>query len=292
MSQISKAESDKLIAAKDAKKHAALSVLRGQKVAICIPTIDMRVDCGLMGSLLVEQGMMAQYGIQLQFIYQTDSLIQRCRNFLIHNALKKGADWYMWIDSDIRFQPGSILSLMAEDKQIIGGGYPIKCLEPERIAKMLDAGVKVDNILRYATRNVVSNYRSKALEGSNLEPLEVDNLGTGFLLTHRSVYDALKPTLESEKFFMPGRTYEKYEDIEYYYPYFDCKGRQVELFPGMPKVNDLLSEDYYFCEIARKVGIKSYVLPYLQLGHIGNYMYEGDFFRSLGLIYDQEKKSV
>jgi AmiR/NasT family two-component response regulator len=34
-----------------------------------------------------------------------------------------------------------------------------------------------------------------------------------------------------------------------------------------------LSEDYAFCENARKVGVKAYIDTGIQLGHIGEYVY-------------------
>jgi len=37
----------------------------------------------------------------------------------------------------------------------------------------------------------------------------------------------------------------------------------------------LLSEDYYFCHKAREAGLKVWAAPWVQLGHFGNYLFEG-----------------
>lgn len=284
--------SQELLAAKKAKQASTMALLRGQKLAILIPTIDQRIDIGLTGALLQEQSILSNYGIQTYLIYQTDSLIPRGRNLLMHQALKTEADWFMWIDSDIRFQPGSVVNLLAEDKALIGAGYPIKHLDPERIINALAAGVDPAHILKYATRNVISNFQKRSIQGTTLDALEADNLGTGFMLSHRSVYQELDKILEPRKCIYPGQTYQNFLDIEFYIPYFDCDLRQIEVMAGHPAVNDYLSEDYYFCHKAREVGITSYFLPSVQLKHVGFHSYEGDYLRSLGLVYDAEKKKT
>ena len=39
--------------------------------------------------------------------------------------------------------------------------------------------------------------------------------------------------------------------------------------------NRLLSEDYHFCMIARKQGMKVYAAPWVHLAHMGSYLFEG-----------------
>ena len=286
------ANKDELLKAKQAAQGAVLAGLRGQKIGVLIPTIDQRIDISLTGALLQEQFILSRFGIELYFMHQTDSLITRGRNFLIHAALKSPCDWFMWIDSDIRFKAGSIMALLAEDKALIGAGYPIKCLEPARIERAIAGGVDIQHVLKYATRNVISNFNARSMQGTTLDALEADNLGTGFMLSHRSVYEAIAPNLESRKCFVPGVSYTTYEDIEFYIPYFDCDLRQMVLFKDQPPVNDYLSEDYYFCQKAREAGITSYYLPSIELKHVGTHVYEGDYLRSIGLIYDAEKKKT
>lgn len=279
-----------LLAAKRQKQAQALSLLRGQKLAILIPTIDRRIDAGLTQALLREQSELTAHGISVYYLYQCDSLIQRGRNFLAYKALATPCDWFMWIDSDIEFEPGAILALLAEEKSIIGGAYPIKDLDVNRIIGALDNGVAVEHVLKYATRSVVSNVEAKGFQSTNIDAVEVDNLGTGFLLTHRSVYEQLDKLLEERRCLIPGVAYENFEAIKYYTPYFDADLRKVTPFKDKPSVNDYLSEDYYFCMKARELGIKSYVLPCISLKHVGTYVYEGDYLRGLGLVYPHEKK--
>jgi len=58
-----------------------------------------------------------------------ESLVTRARNNLMAKMMtNKDATHFMFIDADIRFQPDSILSMLAYNKDVIGGLYPKKAL--------------------------------------------------------------------------------------------------------------------------------------------------------------------
>ena len=58
-----------------------------------------------------------------------ESLVTRARNNLMAKMMtNKEATHFMFIDADIRFQPESILQMIACDKEVIGGLYPKKAL--------------------------------------------------------------------------------------------------------------------------------------------------------------------
>ena len=44
--------------------------------------------------------------------------------------------------------------------------------------------------------------------------------------------------------------------------------------------NRLLSEDYHFCAIWRKIGGKVWAAPWCNLAHVGSYVFEGQLLRS------------
>ncbi|MFN9899480.1 MAG: hypothetical protein ACK55Z_11950, partial [bacterium] len=70
----------------------------------------------------------------------------------------------MFIDADIRFQPESILQMMACDKDVIGGLYPKKALP---------------------VNYVINLKRETKVQG---DIFTVDTMGTGFLLFKKHVY--------------------------------------------------------------------------------------------------------
>jgi len=47
-----------------------------------------------------------------------------------------------------------------------------------------------------------------------------------------------------------------------------------------PETNRLLSEDYHFCRIWRLQGGKIYAAPWMNLGHGGPYIFEGELIKS------------
>jgi hypothetical protein len=42
-----------------------------------------------------------------------------------------------------------------------------------------------------------------------------------------------------------------------------------------PETQHLLSEDYHFCRTWRNNGGKIYAAPWVQLGHVGTYLFDG-----------------
>ena len=42
-----------------------------------------------------------------------------------------------------------------------------------------------------------------------------------------------------------------------------------------PETERLLSEDYHFCRTWRQMGGKIYAAPWMNLGHVGSYIFEG-----------------
>jgi hypothetical protein len=90
--------------------------------------------------------------------------------------------------------------------------------------------------------------------GEEGELLKLNETGTGFLMIHRDVLTAIKEA-EPEHSYHPSSD----EDNEDYYDWFRCgvvDGRY-------------LSEDYYFCHLARKYGFDIFVDPSIVVGHVG-----------------------
>jgi len=46
-------------------------------------------------------------------------------------------------------------------------------------------------------------------------------------------------------------------------------------FPTGIYKDEFLSEDFYFCELAKQTGYAIYVAPQIQLRHVGRTVYEG-----------------
>ena len=102
------------------------------------------------------------------------------------------------------------------------------------------------------------------------EPLEIWAGGTGMMLIKREVLEKMKewvPTYCNDVTDLSGNT-KVGEDI---YEYF---ATSIE-----PETKRLLSEDYHFCRVWRQNGGKIYAAPWMNLGHMGSYLFEGQLVR-------------
>jgi hypothetical protein len=201
-----------------------------------------------------------------------DALITRARNTLVKKFLKEtDADIFLFIDSDIQFNWQNILEMMqimidSDDKKIICGVYPKKSINWKSVNKAykLNKVNKAEDAKLYSS-DFVLNFKNnnKTVTTFNLnEPVAVQESGTGFMMIHREVFEKFAEVYPEQNTFDPDSK----SDLFYY---FDCK---ID-----PKTNIYLSEDWMFCQWAAKIGYDTWVLPWIHLGHMGSYIYEGSF---------------
>jgi hypothetical protein len=196
-----------------------------------------------------------------------ESLITRARNALVNAFLKTDCTHIFFIDSDIGFNPQSVLRMIEVDKEVIGGIYPKKEINWDGVKKAMDQGIP-NTSLKYYTGSFVVNlvdYAGEVTVPVN-EPCEIYNAGTGFLLIKREVFEKLDPIVPSYKNDVHdlGNTMAGQEVIKEFF------ATSIE-----PETERLLSEDYHFCYIWRKAGGKVYAAPWAQLTHNGTYSFEG-----------------
>lgn len=85
--------------------------------------------------------------------------------------------------------------------------------------------------------------------------MEVEETGTGFLVIKRSALEAVIPAAKVIK--------------------ADAGGVYWDLFPtGPDETGRYLSEDWWFCRLARQVGLKVYVDRQIRLKHVGRKVWE------------------
>jgi len=207
--------------------------------------------------------------------YTADSLVQRGRNTIANICMSHpNLTHLLFVDADISFSAGAIQKLIDADKDIIGGGYPIKQMYPERLKEALDKGCDHKNVLYYGTRNVVQIKPGTTIRVTNLnEPVEVDFLGTGFILIKREVLEKMREALP---------------EMQYNNP--EPKGRYTAYFHCTIEHETYLSEDYYFTNKAKELGFKVWLHPGVFLVHHGQFRYQGDFLSGNGVVYKEHMK--
>lgn len=224
-------------------------------------------------SLLMTGATFTQSGIQMSAMMMfNESLIQRARNGLVKNFLKTDGDYLMFIDADIGWNPHDILPMIEADKDIICGIYPKKEINWHGVKAAVEAGVPVEQLKHHSGALVVNlvDY-SGTVTVPRKDPLEIWNGGTGFMLIKRSVFEGLKDKVAA----YTNDVVDLNNSVN--------PGDQIHEFFAVSieeGTNRLLSEDYHFCMLARKHGYKVWAAPWVSLGHVGSYLFEGTLIPS------------
>ena len=216
-----------------------------------------------------------QYGVELKFFYLfNESLITRARNYLVDEFLRSDMTHLMFIDSDIGFDANDVLALAAlaepgDDKEIICGPYPKKTIAWEKIKRAVDKGFADEN--PNELDKYVGDFVFNPVEGVGElridQPVEVLEGGTGFMMIQRSAFDKFKEAYPDYSY-IPDHVRTKHFDgsreiLMYFQALIDEDSKRY------------LSEDYMFCQWCRKIGIKIWMCPWMQLNHMGSYMFGG-----------------
>lgn len=201
-------------------------------------------------------------GIGLLYQYRmNDSLVASARNHLAHQFLESEATHLMWIDADIGFNPIDIVSMVIADQDIICGIYPKKAIDWRRVAQAVEDGVPPEELGSHVGSFVVKLTDGAAESDSADDLANSDGLveiaagGTGFMLIKRGVFEALLD--EVPEYAVEGMALK-----EFYTTGID------------PESNQLVSEDYYFCMLARSRGFKVYAAPWAHVTHTGTYVFD------------------
>lgn len=217
-----------------------------------------------------------KYGIPLQFYFLfNESLITRARNYCCDEFMRSQCQHLMFIDSDIGFNPQDVIAMMAlqaneEDKyDIIGGPYPKKCISWEKIKHAVDKGVadQNPNVLEKFVGDYVFNPKGGQSHIPINEPVEVLEIGTGFMMVTKK---AMAKFAEKFPQYMYRPDHVRTE-------HFDGSREIMMFFQAEvdPKTKRYLSEDYWFCQKAQEAEIKTWFCPWMQLQHVGTYIFGG-----------------
>jgi hypothetical protein len=99
----------------------------------------------------------------------------------------------LFIDSDINFNPQDVIAMLALDKDVIGGPYPKKALKWGSVKKAVLRNPDIEpHMLEKVTGDYVFNPVKGTAQFSVSEPLEVLEIGTGFMMINRNVFPQME----------------------------------------------------------------------------------------------------
>ena len=230
-----------------------------------------------MKSCLDLQSILTRYGVEVKFSFLfNESLITRARNYLVDEFLRSDCTHMLFIDSDIHFNPQDVIALMALDKDVIGGPYPKKSINWGAVAT---AARNNPDMEPRELESLVGEYVFNVVKGTSkfhvTEPLEVMEIGTGFMMIKREVFKKMEEAYPLIRYKPDHVGQANFDGSRYIHAYFDTVIDTKESITGGGS-DRYLSEDYMFCQMWRKIGGEIYLCPWMKTQHIGTYAFTGN----------------
>jgi hypothetical protein len=230
-----------------------------------------------MKSCLDLQSILTRYGVEVKFSFLfNESLITRARNYLVDEFLRSECTHMLFIDSDIHFNPQDVIALMALDKDVIGAPYPKKSINWGAVAS---AARKHPDMEPRELETLVGEYVFNVVKGTSqfsvTEPLEVMEIGTGFMMIKRDVFRKMEEAYPLIRYKPDHVGQANFDGTRYIHAYFDTVIDTKDSMTGGGS-DRYLSEDYMFCQMWRKIGGEIYLCPWMKTQHIGTYAFTGN----------------
>ena len=242
-------------------------------IYLATPCYGGMVNLHYMNAVLALQTACRARGIGLHIdLMGGDALITRARSRLAARFLAHGrATHLLFCDADIGFAPENLFRLIAMDKPVAAGVYPLKLIDWEkaRSAAKADAPDLMAASLGYVLRFIATPDSSVEVEGGFAK---VAYAGTGFLLIQRAAMQGIidaHPELTARMGDMADGRAET----------------AVMVFDTMiePETGQYLSEDYAFCRRWRDLGGEIWADMEARLTHVGHAAYTGSVIEAMSL---------
>lgn len=252
--------------------------------------------------------------VRFYFLFN-ESLVTRARNYCADEFMRSGDTHLMFIDSDIGFNPNDVIALLAlqnpdhtqDNYDIIAGPYPKKCIAWEKIKLAVDRGFadQQPSELEKYVGDYVFNPTGETKEIRLDEPVEVLEAGTGFMMIRRNTFERFMEEYPQQSYKPDHVRTEAFDGSREIFAFFDTPidhkrtNMNAELKkylednpdashdeilqfvtdPNNGVVKDYskryLSEDYMFCQWIRHIGLKVWLCPWMELKHVGSYIFGG-----------------
>lgn len=213
-------------------------------------------------SILKLQLLLTQKGHQFYIdTTENESLVHRARNVSVGRFMQKSdADYFMFIDADIDFDPESVVRLIESGHDISVACYPKKCVFWNQAKDAVDNNDERDMAMLSASLVVNFGAQSRQIENGFIEILDGP---TGFMLIKREVFEKMEKHYPE----LMCKNDHQNRDFDDYCALFDC---MID-----PVSKRYLSEDYAFCRRWQQMGGKIYADVQTVLGHVGNLPFSG-----------------
>lgn len=235
-----------------------------------IPCFACMMTNSFAASLISLQALCAQRGIQIYMDFVgNESLIERARNILVKRFIQQPQFTHMmFIDSDIGFNPMSVIRLLEFDKDCTSAVYPKKSINWELVKEKIAKGSQEDVRQMGLDFNINLISNDQHINGF----VKVLDVATGFLMMKRGMLE---------------RMYEHYK--EELFAVNDIQGQNVTDYIAIfacsidKKTKRFLSEDYAFCRRWQEMGGDVWADITTPLSHTGSHPFSGNILERITL---------
>lgn len=165
------------------------------------------------------------------------------RNYIIVQSQKNKSDYVLMVDDDMTFPPDTLEKLLAHKKEVVGVNSYSRCLPLSSTVGLMD---KNGEYLRPEHHTAWECRIPKEL-------FKCYFVGMGVALIDMNIFEKIEK------------------------PYFEFITYKKGDFKGMVKIG----EDGSFCEKVKKAGMGIWCDGSLEIGHIGEYIYQEEIINKL-----------
>ena len=215
-----------------------------------------------LSSVIRLQILMIQRGYQLIIdTTENESLVHRARNVSVGRFMQKSdAEYFMFIDADVHFDPESVTRLLESGHAISVACYPKKCVMWDQAKQLVKRGDTRDPAKMASSLVVNFGAANRPVTNGFIEILDGP---TGFMMIKREVFVNLEKNFPD----LWCKNDHQNRDFDDYHACFDC---MID-----PVSRRYLSEDYAFCRRYQQIGGKIFADINTTLGHVGNLPFTG-----------------
>ena len=254
----------------DAKEMTEINLL------IATPCHDGKVTEGYLRSVVTLTHMLRDRGAQVNLCTPAgESLITRARNGLCgYFILEKTFTHMLFIDSDLCFNPLSVIKMLESGHDLVAGCYPLKKYD---MTMLREAVKKYDNDDDIRANSLIYCFTPV---GESFEVIngfcQVGDVGTGLMLISRACIDKMQAEYP-ELYCGVGSACCGYTDIhpeinDNFWLFFET------IFDKEQK--RYLSEDYYFCKLWRDIGGEVWMDMVSPVTHTGIGHFKGNISKT------------
>lgn len=241
---------------KDLQKLMAIQPKQGVMIATPSHNGDASLDYGVG---LMDTGIaLNAHQIYYEFArVDGSSLVPHARNSLVNMFLQSKCQRLLFIDSDQGYNRNHVLTLLNSSRPIVAGVTPHKRFPINLNFEPLPEDAKY--FKETANKGPEEFFKFIQERADAKGEVEVNRAGTGFIMIDRSVFEVMKPEVEDYKAF------DDRDDI-----------RHQEFFIMGADKGTYRGEDWYFCQLAKKLNIPIFVNGNVCLSHKGTYTWRVD----------------